>query len=107
MDFNKVTKSELQSSYLALQAELARSQQATKEALEIANYFAANLSTIESLLVSAPFINQDGKFFKKLLWVLTNFNSIKELIEQIYLLIKNWRQRINEAQSKQSGSNNG
>ena len=105
MDFNKVTKSELQSSYLALQAELTKSQQATKEAIEIANYFAANLTTIETLLVQAPFLNKEGKLFKKLFWVVTNFASIKELIEQIYILIKNWRQRILEAQSKQSGSN--
>lgn len=87
--------------YITLQADLTKSQQATKEAIEIANYFAANLAAIENLLISAPFLNQDGKFFKKILWVLTNFNSIKELIEQIFLLIKNWRQRLMEAQAKQ------
>lgn len=101
MDFNKATKAELQAAYLSLQAENTQLQTTAKEAIEIANYFAANLNTIDQFLSNAPFINKDGKFFKRLFWVLSNFNSIKQLIEDIALLIRNWKERVREAQKKQ------
>lgn len=101
MDFNKATKAEIQSAYLSLQAENTQLQATAKEAIEIANYFAANLNTIDQFLSNAPFINKEGKFFKKLFWVIANFNSIKNLIEDIATLIRNWKAKIQEAQQKQ------
>lgn len=97
MDFNKVTKLQLQEAFLKLQQE-------NTSLAYTNNYFASNLTSIEQILVKAPFLNTDGKFFKKLMWVITNFNSIKQLIEEIYTLIKLWRERINEAQKQ---ANNG
>jgi len=99
MDFNKVTK-------LQLQQEFTKLQQENASLAYTNNYFASNLIAIEQILVKAPFINTDGKFFKKLVWVITNFNSIKTLIEEIYTLIKLWRERITEAQQKQAANVN-
>lgn len=99
MDFNKVTK-------LQLQQEFTKLQQENASLAYTNNYFASNLTAIEQILVKAPFINTDGKFFKKLVWVITNFNSIKTLIEEIYTLIKLWRERITEAQQKQAANVN-
>lgn len=108
MDFNKVTKAEMQSAFLKLQAENAQLKTDLTSVVQLANYFQSNLQVIENLLHSAPFLNQEGKFFKKLAWVLTNFSKIRTLIEDIFATIRLWKQRVTELQEQaKAASSNG
>ena len=75
----------------------------TQNAVNIANYFSSVILGIETMLVNSPFM-KDGKFFKTLFWVMTNFSVIKKLIEDIIQKIKDWRtemQKLLEQQKAQ------
>lgn len=80
--------------------ELKASEEAYKKdvvnAVNIANYFASVIADIEKLLLNSPFVNKEGKFFKKLFWVMANFETIKTIIELIIEKIKNWRETFNK-----------
>jgi GTP1/Obg family GTP-binding protein len=104
MDFNKATKAELAEYALKLSAENANLKTDLQSVVQLANYFQANLQVIENLLIAAPFLNQEGKFFKKLAWVLTNFSKIRSLIEEIFTTIRLWKERVNDLkeQAKQA-----
>lgn len=93
---NTATKATLIEYVTKLQAESQDSAVRANEALKIANYFANVLGTIEKAFENAPFLNQEGKFFKKLYWVLTNFSEIKNLIELVVTQIKAWRLEVNK-----------
>lgn len=78
-----------------LQTAEAEAKAQTQNAINIANYFAQVIEAIEKLLLNSPFVNQEGKFFKKLYWVLSNFSTIKTVIENIIAQIKEWRKQVN------------
>jgi len=65
MDINKATKAELATAYSALLAENAQLKLDLTSVTQFANWLQANLSVIENLLLAAPFLSQEGKFFKK------------------------------------------
>lgn len=105
MDIQKATKAELASAYSALLAENAQLKLDLTSVTQFANWLQANLQVIEQILLAAPFLNQEGKFFKKVFWALTNFSTIKSLIEEIFKTIKLWRHRVNEMIASQSKTN--
>lgn len=106
MDIQKATKAELASAYSALLAENAQLKLDLTSITQFANWLQANLQVIENLLLAAPFLTKEGKFFKKLYWIITNFSQVKALIEEIFKTIKLWRQRVTEIVASQSKTNN-
>lgn len=98
MEFNiqKATKAEIATQFAALTEQRDKALLQAQNAVALANFFGANLEAIEKLLLKAPFINQSGKFFKTIFWVVTNFNALKSLIEEIVSTIKLWREKVEE-----------
>lgn len=91
----EIQKLEEMNANLSLQAQ---------NAINIANWFAVVIEAIEKLLIAAPFINEKGKFFKKLGWIVLNSGKIIELIEEIFNAIKEWRKKVNELKATQQTS---
>jgi len=73
-----------------------------QNALNAANWFASVIEAVEKVLIAAPFLNKEGKFFKKLWWAITNFDKIISLIEEIAQAIKSWRQKIEDIKAQQA-----
>ena len=88
-----------------LQKGQQEAQAQAQNAIQIANYFSTVITGIESLLLNSPFINKDGKFFKKLFWVLANFAAIKTVIEDIINTIKDWRKQVENLVKQQQAAN--
>ena len=98
---NLATKASLITYIAELEAAKLKSQEETQQAINIANYFAQVIAQIEKLLLDSPFVNKDGKFFKNLFWVISNFSAIKTAIESIITQIKEWRKQIEAINKKQ------
>ena len=93
----EINKLEEMNANLTLQAQ---------NAVNIANWFAVVIETIQKLLLAAPFLNEKGKFFKKLFWVVANFGQIKALIEEIYRTINEWKEKVEELKKNQAANGN-
>lgn len=91
MELSKANKSELIAHIATLESQLQESNTRAEEALKVANYFASILAQIEILLKDAPFINEKGRFFRKLFWVLGNLSVITSFVELLFAKIKEWR----------------
>ena len=91
---NKASKESLLNYISTLQESETKAKEATQNAINIANYFSTIIVAIETLLNKSPFINKEGKFFKKVFWLISNFDLIKATIEEIMSIIKEWRTRI-------------
>jgi hypothetical protein len=97
---NLATKASLINYIAELESAKLAAEQNTKDAINIANYFAQVITQIEKLLLESPFVNKDGKFFKNLFWVISNFSAIKTAIETIIAQIKDWRKQIENLNKK-------
>lgn len=84
-----------------LQAAEQEAKAQTQNAIQIANYFSSVILAIENLLLNSPFVNKDGKFFKKVWWVLSNLDKISTVIESIINIIKNWRVEVQKLVDQQ------
>lgn len=105
MDFSKMTKAQIALEFEKLTVERDNAVNATKVALSYANWFSSVLEGLEKLLIMAPFIDGKGKFFKNIYWVLTNLGKVKNLIEEIFALIREWRNKVEEIKAQQAAAN--
>lgn len=102
---NTATKATLIQHIQELQAQQESLKIQAANAAALANYFESVIISIEKILNDAPFLNKDGKFFKKVFWILSNYETIKTIIEQIVTAIKSWRSQINEIIQRQKALN--
>lgn len=93
---NTATKATLIAHIEQLNAEKANLAIVAENNRQLAAYFEQVILSIEKLLANAPFLNKEGKFFKKVYWVITNFAAIRALIEEVVATIKAWRKQIDE-----------
>lgn len=102
MEYAKLSKQSLIDTTLKLEQELKSSQQQAINAINIANYFGANLESIEKLVNNAP--THKGKFLTTLWFLLTNATAIIDLIVNIKVIITEWRAKIEELKASQNVS---
>lgn len=100
MDFQRATKSDLITYVNTLQAEKDAATAAATYYNSRSNYFEQILAAIELVLFNSPFINKDGKFFKKLGWILLNIGTVKALIEDIIAKVKQWRAEVERVKAE-------
>lgn len=101
MDITKETKASLATqlevankSISAAKAEVEQARLVAQSAVNIANQFSFNLSTIESLLLNSPI--GKGKFVKTLWFFITNWKQLAQLIEGILEQIRLYKQKMDE-----------
>ena len=102
MEYAKLSKQDLVATALKFEQELKNSQLQTTNAINIANYFGANLESIERLVNNAP--NHKGKFLTTLWFLLSNASAIIELITSIKAIVAEWRAKIEELKAAQNVS---
>lgn len=108
MDYTKATKADLLEAITKLEIEKTNAESLALNNAKIANWLQQVLEAIEKILIDSPFVNQEGKFFKKLIWVLSNFSAIRAFIEQIAAQIKQWREDVNRLKAQaQNATTNG
>lgn len=100
MEYNKLSKPDLVAQVLKYEQELKASQTQAANAINIANYFGANLEAIEKLLNNAP--THKGKFLSTLWFLISNASAIIELIVSIKNIIFEWRTKIEELKASQN-----
>lgn len=91
-----MTKTALLAQVTDLTSQLEKANQERFALNQFANNQIAILSTIDKTLTDAPFLNEKGKFFKKLFWVLSNLSIISSTFETIFNLISQWREYFNK-----------
>lgn len=94
MDYQKATKSDLIIAINTLEVEKTQLTAARDHNAAVANWFQKVIESIEEVLLNSPFINKEGKFFKKLTWILLNLGTIKVLIEEVVSHVKKWREEV-------------
>lgn len=106
MTFTELNKASKQATIEYI-TQLQESHKAEMQnATNIANYFSSVILNIETVIQKSPFINKEGKIFKKLFWVVSNFETIKILIEEIVAHIKAWRNQVEELVTQQKVAKN-
>lgn len=81
-----------------VQAEADQYKLAAQNAVNLANYFAFNLETIEKLIANSPI--GKGKLFKTFLFIVSNWKEIRTLLEGIVNQVNEWRKKIEEIKSQ-------
>jgi len=92
MNYTTLSKAALVQEAESLSTQLAQSKLNEKAVTNFANNLIAFLSEIEKVLSAAPFLNEKGKFFKKLFWVLSNLSIVATTLETLFSLIRQWRE---------------
>jgi len=100
MNYNTLNKNQLIEQATKLEQDLKLQQQATTNALQVANYFGANLEAIESKILNSPLAKK--KFFATLWFFVTNYKEVAELLQSIKLIIEEWRKKIEEIKVAQN-----
>lgn len=100
MEYNKLSKLDLVALATKLEQEKNNALAIAEHNAKVANWFQAVLEALEKILISSPFVNQEGKFFKKLFWVLSNFAAIRTFIEDIATQLKLWRDDVNKLKAQ-------
>ncbi len=94
LDLNKETKNSLAAKYSTLAQENETLRTTAQNAVNLANYFAFNLETIEKFIINSPL--GKGKFFKTFFFIITNWKVVAQLLEDIVNTIKEWRDKVEE-----------
>lgn len=98
LDLNKETKQSLYKHISTLSQENEMLKLTAQNAINLANYFAFNLETIEKFILNSPI--GKGKFFKTFFFILSNWKVIAKLIEDIVNQIKEWRDKVEELKNQ-------
>lgn len=94
LNLNTASKSALIAHAESLAAENTQLRTTAQNAVNLANYFAFNLETIEKFILNSPI--GKGKFFKTFFFIVGNWKSIVQLLEDIVNQIKEWRDKVEE-----------